>query len=119
MNDDAIRAEVRGPGPSGLRTVTLVVYGLQALSFFFFLPSIVGIVINYVKRDDARGTVYESHFDWQIRTRWWGLAWLVVGIALAILLVGVVVLFVARIWMIYRVVKGWLKLVDAKPVFPA
>ena len=60
MNDDAIRAEVRGPGPSGLRTVTLVVYGLQALSFFFFLPSIVGIVINYVKRDDARGTVYES-----------------------------------------------------------
>jgi hypothetical protein len=41
MNDDAIRAEVRGPGPSGLRTVTLVVYGLQALSFFFFLPSIL------------------------------------------------------------------------------
>jgi hypothetical protein len=46
---------------SGLRTVTLVVYGLQALSFFWGLPAVVAIVINYIKRDDVRGTVYESH----------------------------------------------------------
>jgi uncharacterized membrane protein len=114
------------PQPSGspeelqrLKTVTTVVYALQALSFLWGITAIVGVVINYVKREDALGTVYESHFDWQIRTFWWGLAWFFVGIALAILLVGVVVLFVAWIWMIYRVVKGWLKLVDAKPVFPA
>ena len=119
MNDDLTRADARAPGPSGLRTVTMVVYGLQAVSFFFFLPAIVAIVINYVKRDDARGTVYESHFDWQIRTFWWGLVWAVVGFVLAIVLVGFVVMFVAWIWMIYRVVKGWLKLTENKPVFPA
>ena len=103
----------------GLKTVTTVVYALQALSFLWGITAIVGVVINYIKREDARGTVYESHFDWQIRTFWWGLAWLVVGLVLALLVVGFVVLFVAWIWMIYRVVKGWLKLVDGKPVFPA
>ena len=103
----------------GLKTVTTVVYALQALSFLWGITAIVGVIINYVKREDARGTVYESHFDWQIRTFWWGLAWFVVGVVLAILVVGVLVLFVAWIWMIYRVVKGWLKLIDGKPVFPA
>lgn len=103
----------------GLKTVTTVVYALQALSFLWGITAIVGVIINYVKREDARGTVYESHFDWQIRTFWWALAWLVVGVVLAILVVGVLVLFVAWIWMIYRVVKGWLKLIDGKPVFPA
>ena len=103
----------------GLKTVTTVVYALQALSFLWGVTAIVGVVINYVKREDARGTVYESHFDWQIRTFWWGLAWLVVGGVLAILLVGFLVLFIAWIWMIYRVVKGWLKLIDGQPVFSA
>ena len=112
----------RGPTPEELqqlKTVTTVVYALQALSFLWGLTAIVGVIINYVKREDARGTVYESHFDWQIRTFWWGLAWAVVGFVLAVVLVGFVVMFVAWIWMIYRVVKGWLKLIDGKPVFPA
>ena len=104
---------------AGLKNVTMVVYALQALSFFWGVPAIVGIVINYVKREDARGTVYESHFDWQIRTFWWGLVWAVVGLLLAIVMVGFVVMFVAWIWMIYRVVKGWLKLTEGQPVHPA
>ena len=118
-NTGPLHAERSPQELQALKTVTTVVYALQALSFLWGITAIVGVIINYVKREDALGTIYESHFDWQIRTFWWGLAWLVVGIALAILLVGVVVLFVAWIWMIYRVVKGWLKLVDAKPVFPA
>ena len=102
-----------------LNTVTTIVYALQALSFLWGITAVVGVVINYVKREDAIGTLYESHFDWQIRSFWWGLAWAVVGFVLAFLLVGFLVLFVAWIWMIYRVVKGWLKLVDGKPVYPA
>lgn len=104
---------------SALKTITQVVYGLQALSFLLGLSAVVGLMINYIKRDDARGTVYESHFDWQIRSFWWGLLWFVVGMVLAIVLVGALVLFVAYLWMIYRVVKGWLQLVDGKPVYPA
>jgi uncharacterized membrane protein len=118
-NTGPLQAERSPQELQALKTVTTAVYALQALSFLWGITAIVGVVINYVKREDARGTVYESHFDWQIRTFWWGLAWAVVGIVLAILLVGFLVLFVAWIWMIYRVVKGWLKLIDGKPVFPA
>ena len=104
---------------NNLKQITMVVYVLQALSFFFGVTAIVGVVINYVKRDDAAGTVYASHFDWQIRTFWWGLLWTVVGMVLAFVLVGFVVLFVVWVWAIYRVVKGWLKLNDNQPVVPA
>jgi uncharacterized membrane protein len=104
---------------AGLKNITMVVYLLQALSFLWGITAIVGVIISYVKRDDARGTLYESHFDWQIRTFWWGLLWAVVGLLLAVLLVGFAVMFVAWVWAIYRVVKGWLKLTENKPVFPA
>jgi uncharacterized membrane protein len=102
-----------------LKTITTVVYALQALSFIWGLPALVAVIINYVKRDDARGTLYESHFDWQIKSFWWGLLWSVLGIALTFILIGFVVLVVAYVWMIYRVVKGWLKLAEGKPVYPA
>lgn len=105
---------------AGLRQITLVVYILQALSFFMGITAIVGVVINYVKKEDAAGTLYESHFDWQIRTFWWGLVWSVLGFILIFALgLGFIVLFVAWIWAIYRVVKGWLKWNDNQPVHPA
>ena len=104
---------------ASLKQITMAVYILQALSFFFGLTAIVGVVINYVKKDEAVGTVYESHFDWQIRTFWWGLTWAVIGFILAFVLVGFAIMFVAWIWAVYRVVKGWLKLNDNLPVMPA
>ena len=104
---------------AGLKTLTMVVYALQALSFLWGVTGIIGIVINYVKRDDVKGTLYESHFDWQIRTFWWWLLWSVIGVATVWLLIGFAILFAAWIWAIYRVVKGWLKLNEGKPVMPA
>ena len=76
------------PAPS-LVTVTHLVYALHALSlligvttaasiigaFVFGVPSIIAVVINYVKRGEARGTYLESHFRWQIRTFWFALLW--------------------------------------------
>ncbi len=104
---------------AALKTITQVVYILQALSFMFGVTALVGLIINYVKREDVVGTVYQSHFDWQIRTFWWGLLWGVLGCLLIIALgLGFVVLFVAWVWAIYRVVKGWLKLIEGKPVLP-
>jgi len=105
---------------TGLKNVTMMVYLLQALSFLWGVTAIVGVIVNYVKRDDVAGTVYESHFDWQIRTFWWGLLWGVVGVLLIIALgLGFLVMFIAWVWAIYRVVKGWLKLSEGKPVYPA
>ncbi|HET9977550.1 MAG TPA: hypothetical protein VFQ20_08955 [Burkholderiaceae bacterium] len=105
---------------ASLKSLTLVVYVLQAASVFVGITAIVGVIINYVKRDEAAGTVYESHFDWQIRTFWWMLVWSVLGFILIFALgLGLLVWFVAGIWAIYRVVKGWLKLNDNLPVTPA
>ena len=105
---------------ASLKTITQVVYALQALSFMFGITALVGLIINYVKREDVAGTVYESHFDWQIRTFWWGLLWGVLGFILIIALgLGLLILFVAWVWAIYRVVQGWLKLSEGKPVLPS
>jgi uncharacterized membrane protein len=104
---------------ASLKTITQVVYVLQALAFLWGVTAIIGVVINYVKRDDVRGTLYESHFDWQIRTFWFGLLWGVIGAVLIVAVVGFAVLFAAWVWMIYRVIKGWLKLNDGLPVMPA
>ena len=105
---------------ASLKIITQVVYGLQALSFAFGVTALIGLVINYIKRDDVAGTLYQSHFDWQIRTFWWGLLWGVLGFILIFAFgLGLIVLFVAWVWAIYRVVKGWLKLTEGKPVLPS
>jgi uncharacterized membrane protein len=99
-----------------LKTMTTVIYGLYALSIFAGVTAIVAIVLNYIKRDDARGTWLESHFTWQIRTFWWSVLWCVAGAITWIILIGWVVWGVAFIWFIYRIAKGWLNLNDNKPM---
>jgi uncharacterized membrane protein len=101
---------------ASLRRLTLVIYILYALSWLVGISAIVAIVINYVKREDAAGTLYESHFTWQIRTFWWSLLWCVLGMLTLVLMVGFVILAAAAIWSIYRLVKGWLYWNDRKPM---
>src|SRR5258705_921865 len=117
-----------------LITVTHVIYGLHAASLitgivttasivFAFLtgwPSIIAVILNYVKRGEARGTVLEPHFRWQIRTFWWGLLWGALCLAFVVATLGIGVLIAwfplmgVGFWFIYRIAKGWLRLVDRK-----
>jgi uncharacterized membrane protein len=99
-----------------LKTVATVVYALQAAGFFIGITWIVAIVLDYVKKDDAKGTWLESHFRWQIRTFWWGLLWGVIGAILLLVIVGWFVLMADAVWIIYRIVKGWLALAENKPI---
>jgi uncharacterized membrane protein len=121
---------LREPDPS-LITISHVTYALHALglaigafgaasvvgSFLLGWPSIIAVILNYVKRGEARGTWLESHFDWQIRTFWWALAWaaaiIIVSLPLMLVLVGLVTwpvgLFALGVWAMYRVAKGWLR----------
>lgn len=118
--------------PDSLVRLTHLVYALHALglaigafgaasvlgSFLFGWPSIIAVIINYVKRGDVRGTWLESHFTWQIRTFWFALAWAVlvalVSLPLTLILVGigtwVIGLFLLGVWAIYRIARGWLRL---------
>lgn len=97
--------------------ITTVVYALQAVSFFFVITFIVAVIINYVKRDDVRGTWLESHFRWQIRTFWYGLLWSILGGITFFLIIGYFILIADAIWIIYRIAKGWLRLVEKKPLY--
>jgi uncharacterized membrane protein len=99
-----------------VKDVALLVYILQAVGFFIGITWIVALIINYVKRDDVRGTWVESHFEWQIKTFWIGLALGIVGALTIFILIGFPILFALTIWVIYRIVKGWLALNDGKPV---
>jgi uncharacterized membrane protein len=101
---------------ASLKSLTTVIYGLYALSLIFGVTSIIAIVLNYIKKDDARGTWLESHFAWQIRTFWWSLVWFVLGWLTFLILIGWVVWGVAFVWFVYRIAKGWLNLNDNKPM---
>jgi uncharacterized membrane protein len=96
-----------------------------ATAFVFGIPSIIAVVMNYLKRDQARGTYLESHFRWQLRTFWFALMWIVlIGLFSAplVLLLGLGILtwmfgiLVVGIWIIYRVARGWLRLKDGLPI---
>jgi uncharacterized membrane protein len=128
---------VAAPSDS-LVTITHVVYALHTLSlvigafgaasiigaFVFGWPSIIAVIINYVKRNEVRGTYLDSHFSWQIRTFWWALLIAciiaVLGFTLAIVLIGfaiwIIGFFVLGIWAIYRIARGWLALMDRRPM---
>jgi uncharacterized membrane protein len=100
----------------GLKTVATVVYALQAAGFFVGITWIVAVIIDYVKKDDAKGSWLESHYRWQIRTFWFGLLWGVIGGILSLIVIGFIVLAADAIWIIYRIVKGWLRLAERREV---
>ncbi len=128
------------PSPGTERTLvgwTTLIYGLHAFSivtgiigtatvigaFLTGWPSIIAVILNYVKRSDARGTWLESHFRWQIRTFWFGLLWVVLCGLLVVLTLGIgliivwVPLAVVTIWFVYRIARGWLRLGARKPMY--
>lgn len=101
-----------------LRKLTHILYLLYAIFWLTGgVTALVAIIINYVKRDEVQGTPYASHFTWQIRSFWWSVVWGVVGSLLLVVVVGFAVLGVLFVWMLYRIVKGWLYLNDGKPMY--
>ncbi|MGS5089623.1 DUF4870 family protein [Hydrogenophaga sp. A37] len=99
------------------KTLTMVIYALYASSILVGVTILVAIVMNYVKRDDVAGTWLESHFRWQIRTFWFGLLWSVLGVLSLVVVVGFAVLFANLVWFIYRIVKGWIRLNEGRPMY--
>ena len=118
----------------GLITLTHVVYALHTFSaitglttaafivtaFLTGWPSIIAVIINYVKRSDVRGTFLESHFSWQIRTFWWALLWALFAGLLIMTVIGIPIAWVIAVltglWVIYRIARGWLALLSRKPM---
>jgi len=111
------RSEIEGGEFDPLINITHLVYALQALSFILAITYIVAVVVNYVKLDDVRGTWLESHFRWQIRTFWFSLLWFALSFLAVFVIIGWVGVFATTVWVIYRIVKGWLDLNARKPMY--
>lgn len=100
------------------KNITLITYCLYAAGLFTGgIVTLVAFIINIVKKGDVAGTIYESHFRWQMRTALFGLLWMVIGMVTVVFVIGGVILFVATIWYIYRVIKGFLYFNDGKPMY--
>jgi len=114
-----------------------VIYGLHAASlitgiigaatvvgaFLTGWPSIIAVILNYAKRSEARGTWLESHFRWQIRTFWFGLLWVTLCLLFVVATLGIGILIAwaplgaVGLWFIYRIARGWLALIDRRPMY--
>jgi uncharacterized membrane protein len=124
--------------PTGsLVSWTTAIYGLHAFSlltgilgaasvvgaFLTGWPSIIAVILNYVKRSEARGTWLESHFRWQIRTFWFGLLWIVLCVLFIVGTLGIGILIawlpmgLVGFWFIYRIVRGWMALSSGRPMY--
>ena len=92
-------------------------------AFIFGWPSIIAVIINYVKRGDARGTWLESHFLWQIRTFWFGLLWVSLCVLFVVVTLGIGLLIawlpflLVGFWFVYRIIRGWIALRDRRPMY--
>ena len=130
MNNDLIPEK----NIDGARAWCHVIYGLHALAvvvgvsgaatvagaFVFGLPSLIAVVLNYLKRAEVSGTWLYSHYRWQIRTFWFTLLWLLVYGLLIITLLGIpiawILIVILGLWVAYRVIRGWLALADRRPI---
>ena len=135
MDDTSATATTVSVDPK-LLSWTKLIYALHAASivigllssafvitaFVFGLPSIIAVIMNYVKRGEVKGTWLESHFRWQIRTFWIAaIALLCIALVfgpLSIILIGIPFqiggFIITGIWVAYRVVRGWMTLADGK-----
>lgn len=125
---------VPGVPREGLIRLTHIIYLLHGFSvlmgilgpaliitaFLTGWPSIIAVIINYIKRDEVRGTYLDSHFGWQIRTFWYTLLWLVIAAILFATVIGVFLAYIlavgAGLWVVYRIIRGWVALNEGRPV---
>ena len=95
------------------RTLVFVAYVLHLVGAIAGVTSIIGLIINYMKRGQG-GDAFDSHHSWMISSFWWGLLWVVIGLITILILVGWVILFLAWLWYIYRHVRGLIALVNGE-----
>lgn len=114
MRDDYVDKAIAAENAQAIATL---VYTLQLISFVTAIPMFVAVIVNYIKFDEVRGTLAESHFRWQMNTFWFALLWTIVGFCTMWLLIGFVIFGLIWLWSLYRVVRGWLDLASGQPMY--
>ena len=115
-------------------TIAYIIYGLHAFSalsgvlspafvvtaFTTGWPSIIAVILTYIKRSDVQGTFLESHFKWTLHTFWFALLWIIIGGILFVTIIGLVLAIIiwigAGLWVLYRIIRGLLNLISEQPI---
>jgi len=98
----------------------IVGHGMLVGAPLLTLVGVIAVIVAYITRSDAQRTWAQSHLTWLIGTFWWSLLWNCIGWALAVTLIGLPValaIWIATtIWVIYRVIRGFLYFHRNEPI---
>ena len=109
-------ANVVNTSNSEVKNYVFIAYVTYAVGLLILFTPVIGVILAFIKRDEAQGSIYASHIDWLIKTFWVSLIGLLLGRLTILILIGWLILLVTAIWFIYRVVVGLIKLNEDKPV---
>ena len=109
-------ANVVNTSNSEVKNYVFIAYVTYALGLLILFTPVIGVILAFIKRDEAQGSIYASHIDWLIKTFWVSLIGLLLGRLTILILIGWLILLVTAIWFIYRVVIGLIKLNEDKPI---
>ena len=109
-------ANVVNTSNSEVKNYVFIAYVTYALGLLILFTPFIGVLLAFIKRDEAQGSIYASHIDWLIKTFWVSLIGLLLGRLTIFILIGWLILAATGIWLIYRVVIGLIKLNEDKPV---
>jgi len=103
------------PANDGDRVLAVVNYVLILIGIpSSALTMLVALIFAYIRLDQTRGGV-RTHFIYQIRTIWGGLAFAVVGwLTVWILGLGVLIWAIGAVWVLVRGAVGLIRLVDGR-----
>jgi len=135
MNEESTNLQVFNKEPStSLVSLAYIIYALHGFSaltgvltpafvvtaFLTGWPSIIAVILSYAKKDDARGTYLESHFEWMITTFWYAAVAILISFLLMITVLGLPLAFViivfTGLWVLYRITRGIFALMDEQPL---
>ncbi len=90
---------------SSERNLVNIIYILYLASLIFGVTAVIGVIMAYVNYRDAPEWLW-THYDFQIRTFWIGLLYLVIGVVTATIGIGFLLLLLWCVWIIVRCARG-------------
>ncbi len=96
-------------------TIPTIIYVLYLLNFIIPFSALVGVIMAYINKG-GEDDFLQSHYQFQIRTFWIGLLYVLVGAFLTVIVIGWLIIFFYIVWLIIRCAKGFKYLGKQQPM---
>lgn len=92
------------------KLVVIIAYVLMLLTLFTGISSVIALIVAYVQRESAKGSIYEAHYVNIIKTFWIALGLTILGVFTVPFLIGYFILLATTLFYIFKVTKGLLRI---------